>query len=123
MLKHFSPTKLAVLWTSLILIALSIPGQSIPSMRVLEYDKLIHAGLFFILALSWLTAKSNGKLLRGLVILGLVLAFSIGSEFYQELMPIGRTADMVDAAADSAGAVLAFLVWIGIRQKLHHLIG
>jgi len=107
----------------MILIALSIPGRSIPSVKVLEYDKLIHAGLFFVLGVLWLTAKSEAKMLRGVVILVCILALSVGSEFYQELMPIGRTADMVDAAADSVGAILAFLIWIGLRQRFHRLNG
>jgi len=118
MLKFFSPFRLSVVWTLLILIGLSIPGQNIPTVEVFQLDKLVHFGLFFILAGLWLTAKSDATIKKGLRVLVVVLLFAVATEFYQQLMPIGRTADMLDAAANSVGAMFGFGVWILLKDQL-----
>ncbi len=115
----FRPIVLASGWTVLIIVSLSIPGSNLPSSSLLEFDKLIHFTLFFVLTGLWLAARSEARIDRGLVILGLILLFAIGSEYYQELMPIGRTAELRDALADSVGALLAFITWIVARPVIH----
>ena len=104
-------TILAAAWTLLIMALLSIPGSSLPSTKLLEFDKLAHAGLFFILGFLWLFALADGKLMRALLVLGVILAFSFASEWYQQLLPFERTADLMDAVADSVGALLSFVFW------------
>jgi len=115
----FRPIVFACGWTILIVGALSVPGSNLPSSSVLELDKLIHFALFFVLTRLWLAAKSEARIDRGLVILGLILLFAVGSEYYQEVMPIGRTAELRDALADFVGALLAFFAWIVARPFIH----
>lgn len=118
MLRLFSPFRLAILWTLLIMVALTIPGRAIPDSNILQLDKLIHAGLFLVLTLLWLAALSHASLLRGMIILAAMLAYAVLTEVYQEVMPIGRSADMLDSLADAAGAIIAFLLWIAPRKAL-----
>jgi len=118
MLRLFSPFRLAVLWTLLIMVALTIPGSSIPDSNILQLDKLIHASLFLVLTLLWLAALSQGSLLRGMIILAAILAYAVLTELYQEVMPIRRSADLLDSLADAVGALLAFLLWIAPRKAL-----
>lgn len=115
----FSPRVLAPLWTILIFIGLSLPGSRLPDSSVLEFDKLIHFGLFFVLTLLWLAAISRGRIGPGLAVLTIILAFSVLSELYQAWLPFGRTADFLDSAADALGAVTGFLLWLPLR---HHLL-
>ena len=115
----FRPIVLATGWTVLIIASLSIPGSSLPSSSLLQLDKFVHFALFFVLTGLWLAAKSEARIDRGLVILGLILVFAIGSEYYQEVMPIGRMAELRDALADSVGALLAFVAWIVARPFIH----
>jgi VanZ family protein len=104
-------------WTLLIMVLLTIPGRSIPSVGIFEFDKLVHAGLFFVLTILWLEALSGGRVARAISVVALIIAFSFLTEWYQELMPIGRTADVFDAIADSVGALLGIAFW-GIKMAL-----
>ncbi|MDA0874280.1 MAG: VanZ family protein [Bacteroidetes bacterium] len=113
-----SPRVLALVWTLCIVVGLTLPGSALPSARLFEFDKLIHAGLFLVLALLWLSAFSRGRVDKGLAILAIILAFSVFTELYQGWLPFGRRADMLDAAADSVGATIGFIVWLPLRRRL-----
>ena len=117
-MRLFSPRVLAVLWTTFILVGLTLPGSTFPQSRLLEFDKLVHLVLFMVLALLWLPALSRGRFDRGLAILSMLVAFSILTEIYQGLLPFGRQADMLDAAADAVGALVGFVVWLIARRPL-----
>jgi len=112
------PFRLAVGWTLLIMVALGIPGKSIPDSHIFQLDKLIHAGLFLVLTLLWLAALSEGHIGRGLTILAAMIVFAIFTEFYQQIMPIGRSADLLDSVADAIGSIVAFLIWLDARTRL-----
>jgi VanZ family protein len=114
----FSPRVLALVWTACIVVGLTLPGTALPSTNLWEFDKLIHAGLFFVLTLLWLSALTRGRLDRGMAVLAVILAFSVLTELYQGMLPFGRQADMLDAAADSAGAVVGFALWFPARKLM-----
>jgi len=72
-------------------------------------DKLIHAGFYGVLALLVLAAlRPRARL----VWLPIVVASLYGAtdEWHQRYVP-GRTADVLDWSADTAGAALAVGVW------------
>lgn len=117
-MRLFSPRVLAVLWTTFILVGLTLPGSTFPQSRLLELDKLVHLVLFMVLALLWLPALSRGRFDRGLAILSMLVAFSVLTEIYQGLLPFGRQADMLDAAADAVGALVGFVAWLMARRPL-----
>ncbi len=103
---------LAVAWTLLIWLLLSIPGSSLPSSEIWNYDKVGHAGLFFVLSLLWLNAV-RGKSTR--IVTGIVIAgFLLGpfSEWYQSVLPIDRTADAYDAVANFVGFAVGTGLWL-----------
>jgi VanZ family protein len=114
----FSPRLLAPLWTLLILVALSLPGGRLPDASLLEYDKAVHFIMFFVLTILWLAALYRGAMGRAWGILLVILAFSVLSELYQSWLPFNRSADVVDAAADAAGALTGFLLWLASRDYL-----
>lgn len=117
-MRLFSPRLLALIWTACIVVGLTLPGSAMPSNRLWEFDKIIHAGLFFVLTLLWLSALTRGRLDRGLAVLAVILAFSVLTELYQGMLPFGRQADMLDAAADSVGAAIGFVLWVPLRQGM-----
>lgn len=95
---------IAILWTLLILVACSWPGKDIPEAPVVGFDKLVHAGLFGGFTVLWLLVypqKSVTVILAG-------IAYGVGIEFYQEIMPLDRTFDLLDIVADSVGVFLGF---------------
>lgn len=108
---------MAIIWSLLILVLLSIPGTNVPSLSIWDYDKVGHAGMFFILVLFWMNAVA-AKSLRAMsliVICGVLLAPL--SEVYQSVLPFGRQGDINDALADVAGVVLAAIVWRALYTR------
>ncbi|KAA0993083.1 VanZ family protein [Dyadobacter aurulentus] len=96
---------IAWFWTILILAACTWPGKDIPSAPVVGFDKVVHAGLFIVWIFLWLLAfPKNGRLL---IFLG--MAYGLGLEFYQQLLPFDRTFDWWDAVADAAGVLIGYL--------------
>ena len=105
---------LALLWTSLILVACFLPGNDVPKVNIVNIDKLVHVALFGGCTFLWAIAlirtpdKMWPKLLlifAATVGLGILVELIQGSSLVQ-----GRSADVYDVIADSVGAF--FGMWI-----------
>lgn len=108
-----SRTTQALLWSLFVLAVCSIPGDDIPSTDFLplSHDKWVHAGLFFGVGWLWLRAVPR----KLWVIAAGGVAFGIGIEIWQMLLPIGRSAELLDAVADAVG--LAAGLWLGTHFR------
>ncbi|NET33617.1 MAG: VanZ family protein [Cyanothece sp. SIO1E1] len=105
-------TILAAVWTALILILCSIPGNELPSVQIVSLDKFIHAGLFAVFAILWLRDRPKSPQRIKWVIIG-GIAYGILTEFYQDWFTVGRSADPLDAVANTIGLVLGIgLDWL-----------
>ncbi len=91
--------------TSLILVAVLLPGSSIPDVQVVGIDKLAH----FVLFALWMVAVRNdwGQRFHGLLAVLLGLLFSVSTEFLQILVE-GRTFDAWDIFFDGTGLVVGW---------------
>ncbi len=108
---------LAVLWTVGILLALSIPTGNFARVQPeFGIDKIVHAVLFAGFGGLWLRSlcppgtKELARCFRwrgGLFFVAGVV-FAVGTEVYQQLLPVRRVADPYDVTADLAGFILAF---------------
>ena len=119
----------AAVWTAGIITALSIPSPGLPKIDPsLTLDKVAHVILFAGLAIFWMRAlrpddqSSETKhwsvpWRRTLIVTGGGIAFAIGSEFYQMLLPFKRTADPYDAIADVMGLFLGLSTYLLYRYK------
>jgi VanZ family protein len=106
---------LAILWTLGIIVACSLPGRSLPQSSLFEFDKLIHAGLFFGFGLLWMQALRSPPRTRRWRVLLAGLFFAVMTEVYQGVLPFDRYPDPLDALANGVGLVLALLmhaVWM-----------
>lgn len=103
---------IAIGWTGIIVLILSLPVSSLPDTTLWEYDKIGHAGIFFVLALVWMNGLSAYRVRTVLfvVVCGLILAPL--SEWYQSVLPLGRIADDYDSLADAVGFALGTMVWV-----------
>lgn len=102
---------LSVLWVVLILIACSIPGRDIPSVNIVQFDKVVHFSLFAVLGWLVLHAIDTNLVQRVLWTLAIGVAYAIGTELYQGLLPFERTPDPIDALANTLGLLTAVAVF------------
>jgi VanZ family protein len=109
---------LAFGWAVFIFVLSSIPGQSMPQIAMLRFDKLDHAFVYAVLGglcllairRTWVLSKAR---LIGLAALFAVL-YGITDEFHQLFVP-GRNADVYDAIADGIGGLVGATVASLIR--------
>ena len=101
----------AILWGCLIFVLSSIPRNDFPHITLFPgYDKIIHAGLFFVfcgLAHRAFRYQPNRLLVQLSLFFALVatVVYGFSDEFHQ-LYVMGRTADIYDMLADTFGGVL-----------------
>jgi len=85
-------------------------------------DKLVHFAEFGLLCLmtcwSLSTARIGSKRIYKIILaIGIVSLYGISDEFHQLFTP-NRSVDIFDWLADTAGAVVAGLLWQTLTRKL-----
>jgi VanZ family protein len=115
-IKKFIP---GIAWFFLILIAVCIPGENLPKVDnwliKIDYDKLIHLGLFAVLAFlfmypivkSSLSVKEKWHYCIKIVLATIV--WGITTELLQKYFIQGRSFSFADWLADSIGGVAALI--------------
>ncbi len=115
-LKKFIP---GIAWFFIVLYIMCLPGSDIPSANWLSYiyfDKWVHVGLFALLVVLLCRPfykSSINKRERLQYFIKIAIAASIWGltiEFIQKYFVPGRSFDMLDWAADSFGALIAFFI-------------
>lgn len=118
----------AFIWALLILVLISLPGSFIPKTQspwsLVPYDKVIHAGLFFILSFLLMRGfllQYKSSFLRSFYILnGIIIGivFGLFTELWQEILNIGRFFNAYDFIADILGSIIAWPVFLKVKRKL-----
>ena len=105
---------LAISWTIIIFIGCSIPGKELPSISLFDQsDKLIHFIFFAVFFILWSSYyQLSAKNLIFLLIVASAYGFAL--EFYQLHFVSGRSFDVWDGIADTAGALFALSL---VRMK------
>jgi len=108
-----------ILWTIVVVGVCVVPGNEIPSPPIINIphlDKIVHAGLYFILTVFSVKSFSRQKLVPILnqkpyqsafvyaVVLGVIV------ELVQHYFIPTRSGDILDALANSTGSLLAILI-------------
>lgn len=103
----------------IVLVLTCMPGKDVPEISWLDgiyFDKWVHAAMFggLTLLFSWPFYKSNFSPQERLhYFIKIALAASIWGltiEFIQKFYAVNRDFDLLDWAADSFGALVAFLI-------------
>ena len=101
----------------MIVIAFSMPGADLPDMGFDFTDKLAHFALFAGYGWLWMAALSGSLKRRLLLVLCSGLLLAVGSEVTQALLPY-RSADPLDAVADTVGLLLAVILYALYAAKV-----
>ncbi len=114
----------AILWATFIFIGSSIPGKTLPPLRIFSWDKLLHICEFGILGLllarafsSWLNTEKTGTLVTFAASTGVLWALL--DEVHQMFVP-GRDASIYDFLADTLGVIVAQVIFTQIWQRKPH---
>ena len=124
-IKKFIP---GIAWFFLTLIAISIPGYDLPKMgpwfEQISFDKLIHTGLFGMLAVLFMypfsltDLKKKQKIGWYIKIALATIIWGLAAELIQKYFIPRRSFDIVDFIANSLGAIAAFIYFkIRLNKK------
>lgn len=122
--KKFLP---GIAWFFIVAVLTLMPGSDIPKIgwmdNIKNFDKIVHAALFGGLVLFFYLPYFKSRFSRRQKINYLVriclatIVWGITVEFLQRFYIPGRDFDLLDWAADSAGALIA--LWICIKIMKH----
>jgi VanZ family protein len=118
----------AILWVIVIMFACLTPGDQFPQVsflsRIPHFDKIVHFTMYFIFALLLMSGFSRqyGKTSVKAYIFSFILAFLPGVliEFIQE--KVGRSYDIYDMIANTAGIIVSLLLFNSIRWILRNIL-
>ncbi|SFO11802.1 VanZ like family protein [Pseudonocardia ammonioxydans] len=75
-------------------------------------DKLVHLGVFALLAVTGRIAE-----IRTWPLLGGLAVYAAASEVLQAVLPLGRSGDLVDGLVDVAGAALGLVLYAAVARR------
>ncbi len=112
---------LGLFLTILITVGSLIPPKKVVEVNVPSFDKVIHFGSYFLLALSWLlaSAKKYKEIKYTLTIAFSVGVYGIIIEGLQATLTTVRQADIYDIIANFTGVLVALLVFSKVSQKIY----
>jgi VanZ family protein len=98
-------------WLTIILVLSLIPGNKLPGIPVFpHFDKLVHAAMYFGLAVLLVKPMSRFRL-KWPYLWIILICLTIGSlvEYFQATLAISRTGSWEDELANTGGAILGVL--------------
>jgi VanZ family protein len=124
----------AILWVVFIFVICLLPGDNLPNVssfmkrlpKVIadNFDKILHFGMYFILSLFLLAGftRQYGKTSFKAYFASFMIAFCCGVliEFIQSY--VGRSGDVYDVAANTAGILTAIGFYHPIKWVLHNIL-
>ena len=112
--------KLTLVVILLILVAILMPGDSVPSVGIPGMDKLVHFGMFFTLSGTFcLEYVWQYKCMPHMLYTFFSLfIFAFMTEVMQ-LFAVSRSFDLKDLVADTIGFVVAALLWKAYMTLIH----
>lgn len=124
--KHTIPLIRNIAWAIVIFILCTLPGQDIPDphLNIPHLDKMVHWGMFFIMALllcNELEYQTRFSL-RKIFLISVSVIFLYGGiiEILQEHF-FNRSGDVLDLLADVAGGIIGCLLYPTAKRLKHRI--
>ena len=122
-IKHLSERSflwLAITWTVFITVASLVSFSSVPKVKIIGNDKIVHFLFYFIFVILWGLAKKQSyfKIKYDLLIVSIAIAYGIIIEVLQGVLTVTRQADYYDALANSLGAFFGFVCLYCMKNKI-----
>ncbi len=117
---------ISITWTVTIFVLCCTPGRYIPTtswLELLSFDKFVHASIFFVLVICWLSHfYTNNKLSFNLKWLLLLLCIAYGGllEIMQATVFSQRSGDWLDFIANSLGCLTGLALFNKYKKGLKH---
>lgn len=110
---------LAITWTVLITVASLISFNSVPKVKIIGNDKLVHFIFYLVFVILWGLAnkKTYFKIKYEWLIVLFAIVYGIVIEVLQGVLTQTRQADIYDALANSLGAVIGFFGLYCVKNK------
>lgn len=103
-------------WAAFIFAGCLLPGGDVPSLTIFQYDKLVHFGIFAVLAFLLLCTYRKAAARQALIVFLLCAAYGYAVELLQGSGLVeGRSCDPYDALADSLGALIGIAVFFSAK--------
>jgi VanZ family protein len=120
-IKHLSERKflfLAITWTVFVTVASLVSFNSVPKVKVIGSDKVVHFLFYLVFVIFWSLAKKQSyfKINYSLLIVIIAIVFGIIIEFLQGVLTKTRQADFYDVLANSLGAIVGFIALYWVKK-------
>ncbi|HEY0262483.1 MAG TPA: VanZ family protein [Chitinophagales bacterium] len=119
----------SILWAAFVLVVSLLPSNTFPEVNVLNFDKVVHCGIYFMLTfcvwfyfyktenLTSSVSKKQQKSSFFLVCISCIL-FGFVIEILQQTLTTTRHFDLYDVAANSVGVLLFAAVRKIVEKRL-----
>jgi len=120
-IKHLSERKflfLAITWTVFVTVASLVSFNSVPKVKVIGSDKVVHFLFYLVFVVLWSLTKKQTyfKINYSLLIVFVAIVFGIIIEILQGVLTKTRQADFYDVLANSLGAIVGFIALYWVKK-------
>ena len=108
-------------WVIIISLLSLLPGQAydpfqLPFWKKIYLDKIIHAGMYFVLTSLLIAKLKNKRIIKVLLMAGIAILYGGLMELLQGSGFVSRNSDWIDFIANSSGAIIALLIFHKISK-------
>lgn len=102
----------SILWAAFILVICLMPGRHIPRVRIPNFDKLVHTGIYTIFAVltyfGWTRQRAFQAIQKNtaLKVISALALYGITVEIMQETLTADRHFELLDELANTTGATI-----------------
>lgn len=105
---------LAITYSLLVLLVSLVKIKKEVDIKVPQFDKLVHFGIYFVFTIIWFACfynYSKSGVVKNLIKAAIWgLGFGVVVEILQSLNPNARSGDVLDVLANSIGIIVAVLI-------------